>query len=56
MSSDAKTTMANTRRLSEMFKHENDITADEAREKCANFLGGSWSKLTADEFTIEVLQ
>lgn len=43
------------RRFSDLYSHEGDISKTEALAKCANFLGGSWSGLAEEDFTIKVL-
>jgi len=39
-----------------LYLHGDDITKEKALEYCSSFLGGSWSTLTVDNFSIQVLQ
>jgi choline/ethanolamine kinase len=42
--------------MSDLFKHDDDITPEDALAKCGNFLGGSWKTLSQDDFSLSVIQ
>ncbi|KAI1299619.1 Choline kinase alpha [Halotydeus destructor] len=44
-----------TRRFSDMYSHDGDITKTEALKYCSNFLGGSWETLAEEKFEMQVI-
>lgn len=51
-----ETKSAEPRQLSQIFKHENDISKADALKICSDHLKGSWAQITEDDLNMTIIQ